>query len=66
MEIDLGADTDLDAIRLFPRTDTRAAGGGTANFPVHFTIQTRPDGSGTYTTVRTATGQANPQGPVQT
>ncbi|MET8982660.1 discoidin domain-containing protein [Streptomyces sp. NPDC004539] len=66
VEIDLGADTDLDAIRLFPRTDTPAAGGGTAGFPVDFTIQTRPDGSSTYTTVRTITGQANPDGLVQT
>ncbi len=66
VEIDLGADTDLDAVRLFPRTDTPAAGGGTAGFPVDFTIQTRPDGSSTYTTARTVTGQANPQGLVQT
>ncbi|MER6186982.1 discoidin domain-containing protein [Streptomyces sp. NPDC001652] len=66
VEIDLGADTDLDAVRLFPRTDTGAAGGETAGFPVDFTIQTRPDGAGTYTTVRTVTGQANPQGLVQT
>ncbi|BBC31116.1 Glycoside hydrolase family 78 [Streptomyces graminofaciens] len=66
VEIDLGADTDLDAVRLFPRTDTPAAGGGTAGFPVDFTIQTRPDGSSTYTTVRTLTGQSNPTGLVQT
>jgi hypothetical protein len=65
-EIDLGADTDLDAVRLFPRTDTPAAGGGTAGFPVDFTIQTRPDGSSTYATVRTVTGQPNPGGLVQT
>ena len=66
VEIDLGADTDLDAVRLFPRTDTPAAGGGTAGFPVDFTIQTRADGSGTYTTVRTVTGQLNPDGLPQT
>ncbi|MGW7202570.1 alpha-L-rhamnosidase-related protein [Streptomyces sp. NPDC054837] len=66
VEIDLGADTDLDAVRLFPRTDTGGAGGGTAGFPVDFTIRTRPDGSSTYTTARTVTGQANPQGLVQT
>jgi alpha-L-rhamnosidase len=66
VEIDLGADTDLDAVRLFPRTDTPAAGGGTAGFPVDFTIQTRLDGSSVYTTVRTVTGQANPGGRVQT
>ncbi|MEH0663734.1 discoidin domain-containing protein [Streptomyces stelliscabiei] len=66
IEVDLGADTDLDAVRLFPRTDTPAAGGGTAGFPVDFTIRTRPDGSSSYTTVRTVTGQANPEGRVQT
>ncbi|WP_128429284.1 discoidin domain-containing protein [Streptomyces cyaneus] len=66
IEIDLGADTDLDALRLFPRTDTAAAGGGTAGFPVDFTIQTRPDGAGTYTTVRTVTAEPNPSGLPQT
>ncbi|MFF6983514.1 discoidin domain-containing protein [Streptomyces sp. NPDC008343] len=66
VEIDLGADTDLDAVRLFPRTDTSAAGGGTAGFPVDFTLQTRPDGATTYTTVRTVTGESNPQGLPQT
>jgi hypothetical protein len=66
VEIDLGADTDLDAVRLFPRTDTPALGGGTAGFPVDFTIQTRADGSSTYTTVRTVTSERNPGGLVQT
>jgi hypothetical protein len=66
VEIDLGADTDLDAVRLFPRTDTPAAGGGTAGFPVDFTLQTRADASTAYTTVRTVTGQANPDGAAQT
>jgi hypothetical protein len=66
VEIDLGSDTDLDAVRLFPRTDTTAAGGGTTGFPVDFTIQTRADGSSTYTTVRTVAGQPNPDGRVQT
>ncbi|WP_405813399.1 discoidin domain-containing protein [Streptomyces sp. NBC_01390] len=66
VEIDLGADTDLDAVRLFPRTDTPAAGGGTAGFPVDFTLQTRADGAATYTTVRTVTAQPDPGGLVQT
>ncbi|WP_328505346.1 alpha-L-rhamnosidase-related protein [Streptomyces sp. NBC_00391] len=66
VEVDLGADTDLDAVRLFPRTDTGGAGGGTAGFPVDFTLQTRVDGATSYTTVRTVTGQANPDGRVQT
>lgn len=66
VEIDLGADTDLDAVRLFPRTDTLAAGGGTAGFPVDFTLQARADGATSYATVRTVTSQPNPGGVVQT
>ncbi|MFC8094554.1 discoidin domain-containing protein [Streptomyces sp. NPDC057301] len=66
VEIDLGADTDLDAVRLFPRTDSPPAGGGTAGFPVDFTLQTRADGTTTYTTVRTGTGEPNPKGLPQT
>ncbi|MEU9267147.1 discoidin domain-containing protein [Streptomyces sp. NPDC048251] len=66
VEIDLGADTDLDAVRLFPRTDTPATGGGTACFPVDFTLQTRADGTTTYTTARTITAEPNPGGLPQT
>ncbi|MFF0484894.1 discoidin domain-containing protein [Streptomyces sp. NPDC004435] len=66
VEIDLGADTDLDAVRLFPRTDTPASGGGTAGFPVDFTVQTRTSGGTTYSTVRTVTAAANPNGRPQT
>jgi hypothetical protein len=66
VEIDLGADTDLDAVRLFPRTDTPAAGGGTPGFPVDFTLQTRADGASQYTTVRTVTAEPNPNGLAQT
>ncbi|MCG7210082.1 discoidin domain-containing protein [Streptomyces arenae] len=66
VEIDLGADTDLDAIRLFPRTDTPAAGGGTAGFPVDFSVQVRTDGGSSYTTVRAVTAEPNPGGLVQT
>ncbi|ELS50839.1 discoidin domain-containing protein [Streptomyces viridochromogenes] len=66
MEIDLGTDTDLDAVRLFPRTDTPASGGGTAGFPVDFTLQVRADGATSYSTVRTVTAQPDPDGRVQT
>ncbi|MFI5472703.1 discoidin domain-containing protein [Streptomyces cacaoi] len=66
VEVDLGADTDLDAVRLFPRTDTPATGGGTAGFPVDFTLQTRADGAGAYTTARTVTAEPNPAGLPQT
>ncbi|MEU4445624.1 discoidin domain-containing protein [Actinosynnema sp. NPDC050801] len=66
VEVDLGANAGLDAVRLFPRTDTAATGGGTAGFPVDFTVQTRADGAATYTTVRRVTGQSNPGGRPQT
>ncbi|MEU5310895.1 discoidin domain-containing protein [Streptomyces sp. NPDC021562] len=66
VEVDLGKDTYVDAVRLFPRTDTAAVGGGTAGFPVDFAVQVRPDGSTDYRTVRTVTGQADPEGSVQT
>ncbi|WP_258543894.1 hypothetical protein [Streptomyces ipomoeae] len=42
-----------------------AAGGGTAGFPVDFTLQTRADGAASYTTVRTVTGQPDPGGAAQ-
>ncbi len=64
VDVDLGANQTVNEIKLYPRTDTGAAGGGTANFPVNFTIQTAPDG-GAYTTTTTITGQANPNGVVQ-
>ncbi|GAA3228434.1 discoidin domain-containing protein [Dactylosporangium siamense] len=66
VEVDLGADRDVDALRLFPRTDTAAAGGGSAGFPADFSIQARPAGAASFTTVRTVTGAANPQGAPQT
>ncbi|WP_443041708.1 discoidin domain-containing protein [Streptomyces sp. B21-097] len=62
VEVDLGADT----VRLFPRTDTPAVGGGTPGFLVDFTIQTRPDGSSTCTTARTVTAEPHPGGSAQT
>ncbi|SDS50539.1 F5/8 type C domain-containing protein [Streptomyces sp. TLI_053] len=66
IEIDLGADADVDAVRLFPRTDTPAVGGGTAGFPVDFSIQTRTASSSTYSTVRSLEAQPNPNGRPQT
>ena len=66
IEIDLGADRAIGSVTLHPRTDTGASGGGTAGFPVDFTIQTRPDGSSTYTTARSVTAQPNPNGTAQT
>ncbi|WP_235034728.1 discoidin domain-containing protein [Streptomyces sp. SLBN-115] len=66
IEVDLGADRSIGSVTLHPRTDIGGAGGGSANFPADFTIQTRPDGSSTYTTARTVTGQSNPSGTPQT
>jgi hypothetical protein len=66
IEVDLGADRPIGAVTLHPRSDTAAAGGGSAGFPVDFTLQTRGDGSASYSTVRTVTGQGNPDGAAQT
>ena len=66
IEVDLGADRSIGSVTLYPRTDTAAAGGGTAGFPADFALQTRADGASSYTTVRTVTGQANPNGGAQT
>ncbi|MDX3242383.1 discoidin domain-containing protein [Streptomyces sp. ME18-1-4] len=66
IEVDLGADRAVGSVTLQPRTDTGAAGGGSAVFPADFTIRTRADGATSYTTVRTVTGQANPAGAAQT
>ncbi|MFJ1730798.1 discoidin domain-containing protein [Streptomyces sp. NPDC088254] len=66
IEVDLGADRAIGSVTLHPRTDTGAAGGGTAGFPVDFTVQTRPDGSTAYTTARTVTAAPNPNGAAQT
>jgi hypothetical protein len=65
VEIDLGANYPFTMVKLYPRTDTLTAGGQTANFPVDFTIDVKPDG-GSYSTVKTITGQANPNGTPQT
>ncbi|MFF5264398.1 discoidin domain-containing protein [Actinomadura viridis] len=66
VEIDLGGDSDIDGVSLFPRTDITAAGGGTPGFPVDFTISTRKDGAANYTVARTVTGEADPEGDPRT
>lgn len=66
IEIDLGANRAIGTVTLHPRTDTASVGGGTAGFPVDFTLQTRADGATTYTTARTITGEPNPGGTPQT
>lgn len=62
VEIDLGVDRPIGSITLYPRTDTAAVGGGSAGFPVDFTIQTRNNSANDYATVHTVTGQPNPAG----
>ena len=59
IEIDLGSDQRLMFVKLFPRIFTPALGGGSAGFPVDFTIQVKPTG-GSYTTVKTVTDMGNP------
>lgn len=61
IEIDLGANKTFNVVKLFPRTDEPAYGGGSANFPVDFTIQVKPNG-GAYSTVKIVTDQRDPQG----
>lgn len=64
--IDLGQERNVDEIVLWPRNScvTGAADAVTANFPVDFTIQVSQDGTG-YSTVKTVTGLANPNGAKQ-
>lgn len=60
VDVDLGIDQPVKSVTLYPRTDLSAAGGGSPNFPVNFTVQTAVNGSTTYSTVATVTAQANP------
>ncbi len=64
IEIDLGSNKTFNNLRLFPRTDEPAYGGGSANFPVDFTIQVKPN-AGSYSTVKTVAGQSDPKGTPQ-
>lgn len=65
LAVDLGSNQTVNQVKLYPRTNATGVGGGSADFPVNFTIETSTDGS-TYTTVSTITGQANPNGSAQT
>jgi F5/8 type C domain/Abnormal spindle-like microcephaly-assoc'd, ASPM-SPD-2-Hydin len=64
--IDLGSNQTFNTVKLFPRTDTLAVNGGSANFPVNFTIQVIADHTFKNSTVAKVTNQANPQGAAQT
>jgi hypothetical protein len=63
--IDLGSNQTFNTVKLFPRTDGIAVGGGTADFPVNFTIQVA-NNTLAYTTVANVVNQANPKGVAQT
>ncbi len=65
LEVDLGEVTDVDEVRLYPRTDALTAARETANFPEDFTLQTRTDASEPWSEAHRAAGQAAPQVPEQ-
>jgi F5/8 type C domain len=66
IEVDLGSNQSVSSIKLYPRNNWSAVGGGSPNFPVDFSVQVAPDGSSTYTTVKTVGGQINPDQSAQT
>jgi hypothetical protein len=59
--IDLGTTNSIGSVILYPRTGTQSTDGGSANFPVDFSVQVSTDGTN-FNTVKTVTGQANPNG----
>ncbi|MFL5997798.1 MAG: alpha-L-rhamnosidase C-terminal domain-containing protein [Streptomyces sp.] len=62
VEIDLGADRDLNEVVLHPRTDTTTADGLTPGFPVDFTLRTRQSGSTSTAVALAVTAEPNPAG----
>ena len=65
LEIDLGANTSFDKVRLHPTTEAVAVGGGSPGFPEEFSIEVESD-DGSGGTVRSVTAAANPEGAPQT
>ncbi|WP_176444669.1 family 78 glycoside hydrolase catalytic domain [Paenibacillus herberti] len=59
VEIDLGANQNLNSVMLYPRTDASSKEANTASYPVDFSIQVKPDG-GNYTEVKSISGEPNP------
>jgi len=49
--VDLGADTAVNRIHLYPRTDKFGTDGKTSSFPANFTVEVCKDGETKYTTV---------------
>ncbi|PWR14619.1 hypothetical protein DKT69_15250 [Micromonospora sicca] len=65
LELDLGRDTDVDKLVLYPRTDTLTADGSTPNFPENYTVQVRAADEAAATVVAAVTGQAAPKPPAK-
>ncbi|PWM98771.1 MAG: hypothetical protein DBX37_06040, partial [Massilioclostridium sp.] len=62
IELDLGADVEMNRIHLYPRSDVKSNSGGTPSFPRDFSIQIKADGASEYTTVAEYTDYQAPQG----
>jgi hypothetical protein len=65
VDVDLGSNQTFSQVILYPRLDAASTSGGTADFPVNFTIQAAPDG-GSYSTIVAITNQPDPFGLPQT
>ncbi|HTE60721.1 MAG TPA: family 78 glycoside hydrolase catalytic domain, partial [Solirubrobacteraceae bacterium] len=63
LEIDLGAVTRIDELRLYARTDALTADKQTANFPEDFAVLTRTDPSAAWSEAHRVSGQVAPQPP---
>ncbi|MGG1636212.1 family 78 glycoside hydrolase catalytic domain [Paenibacillus sp. NRS-1760] len=59
VEIDLGANQDLNSVVLYPRTDSSTTDSRTASYPIDFLIQVKSD-EGDYIEVKRMTGEPNP------
>jgi len=59
VEIDLGANQNLNSMVLYPRTDSSTKDSRTASYPVDFFIQVKSEG-GDYSEVKRMTGEPNP------
>lgn len=60
VQVDLSSSQSVSSVKLYPRLDGVCdASGLSPNFPVDFTIKVSTDGIN-YTTVKTVTGQSNP------
>jgi alpha-L-rhamnosidase len=63
LELDLGATTTVDEVRLYPRTDALTPERETANFPEDFAVQTRTDPAAPWSDAHRVQDQAAPQPP---